>query len=137
MSEPSNKPSTMAARDRRAIIITVVLVAPVVILIVAWNLWYPTRTITTPAPAVISQPQFKADRVACLSKQLFDQSIEVAVRKDDAGLAYLLGHGCILPKAGTKVSILDSSMGWYHVRAYSPDGIGVELWTTREAIAGI
>lgn len=74
--------------------------------------------------------------VACLSEDLFNQITATVVNKDDYGFAYLLKHGCIITKKGTRISVLDRSIwnGWAKVRAYTGDA-SVVLWTNLENIS--
>ena len=73
-------------------------------------------------------------QAACLSEDLLDQLLSAAVDNDTQGVNYLLNHGCIIPKAGIKVSVLDRTWtGTAKVRAYVGDQ-AVVLWTVNEAL---
>lgn len=72
-------------------------------------------------------------QAACLSEELLDQLIMAAVQEDTRGFNYLLKNGCIIPRAGVEVSVLDRSWTTVHVRAYAGD-VAVELWTVPEAL---
>lgn len=73
---------------------------------------------------------------ACTTKELFDEFITAVVKKDETALNYLTQHGCIITKAGIKVSVLDTTWtGTAKVRAYTPDGQNSAiLWTNTENI---
>jgi hypothetical protein len=72
--------------------------------------------------------------VACLSESLLDEVITAANQQDHRALEYLLNNGCVQPRAGIPVSVLDSTWtGVVRVRAYLGDDAFV-LWTVREAI---
>jgi|SRR5581483_303272 len=111
-----------------------------VALILVFALDFRPKEATVPSSATastaVSQPEFLSNRVACISKDLFDQAISAVSQHDQKGFDYLMGRGCIIPKTGTEVSVLDSGFGWLRVRAYASTGDAVELWTTREAIKG-
>lgn len=71
---------------------------------------------------------------ACLSEELLDQLISASVDNDEKGVKYLLNNGCIIPRAGIEVSVLDRSWtGTTKVRAYVGDQAAV-LWTVNEAL---
>jgi hypothetical protein len=71
---------------------------------------------------------------ACLTEELFDQLMTASVENDDRGFQYLLNNGCIVPKAGIQVSVLDTKWtGRTKVRAYVGDD-SVVLWTNTENI---
>lgn len=77
---------------------------------------------------------FKGERIACLSEDLFDQALTAAAQKDERAWAYLMKNGCVIPRAGIKVSILDSTWtGKVKVRAY----IGERAWTLWTTIENI
>lgn len=73
---------------------------------------------------------------ACLTENLLDQIIDAAVSRNNAGVQYLLGNGCVVPRAGIQVSVIDTKIlrGKAKVRAFI-DGRPVELWTTIEALS--
>jgi len=78
----------------------------------------------------------KGDYVACVSSELLDQITTAMVNKDERGKEYLLNnHGCIFPKGGADISVLDEDWLVAHVRAYGPNGDTVELFTPRENLA--
>lgn len=85
--------------------------------------------------SVAQQREFKgSDYVACLSEDLLDQFIDAAVQEDSRAMDYLLNNGCLAPRSGVPVSVLDSTWtGKVHVRAYVGDQ-AIELWTIREAL---
>lgn len=71
---------------------------------------------------------------ACVSEKLLDQLVSAVVDDDDKGVEYLLNNGCIIPRAGIEVSVLDRSWtGTTKVRAYIGDQAAV-LWTVNEAL---
>ncbi|WP_193092175.1 hypothetical protein [Halomonas colorata] len=78
---------------------------------------------------------FKGENyVACITEDLLDQFIDAAVKNDNRAMNYLLANGCIAPRAGIPVSVLDSTWtGTMHVRAYVGDQ-AIELWTIRDAL---
>jgi len=80
------------------------------------------------------QPVFRANTIACISPTLLEQHTRALVANDRRGLDYLMANGCIIPKAGIEVSILDRSLGTAHVRAYPPGVGAIELWTYIEGI---
>lgn len=69
---------------------------------------------------------------ACITEAYYDQIMTAAMSGDVNGEKYLAGMGvCVVPKAGTKISILEKKI-WKlkaKVRAYAGDGITVMLWT--------
>ncbi len=76
----------------------------------------------------------KGGRIACLTEDEFEQAITAAARKDERAWAYLLQNGCLIPKAGIKISILDTTWtGTAKVRAYFGEDAWI-LWTTVENI---
>lgn len=85
--------------------------------------------------SVAQQREFKgSDYVACLTEDLLDQFIDAAVQEDSRAMNYLLNNGCLAPRAGIPVSVLDTTWtGKVHVRAYVRDQ-ALELWTIREAL---
>lgn len=75
------------------------------------------------------------DYPACISKDYFDQMTQALVSKDENGFNYLISNvKCIVTKPDIPVSVLDSGFGWKHVRAYSNNGVAIELWTNSENI---
>lgn len=87
------------------------------------------------ASAFAQQREFKGGNyVACVSEDLLDQFIDAAVQEDSRAMNFLLSNGCLAPRAGIPVSVLDSTWtGTVHVRAYVGDQ-AIELWTIREAL---
>ncbi|WP_046079980.1 hypothetical protein [Halomonas sp. HG01] len=85
--------------------------------------------------AVAQQRSFAGNgQPACLSEELLDQLITASVDNDQRAIEYLLGNGCIVPKSGVPVSVLDRSWtGTSHVRVYTDNG-AFELWTVNEAL---
>lgn len=85
--------------------------------------------------AFAQEREFKGGSyVACLTEDLLDQFISAASSDDIRGMDYLLKNGCLSPRAGIPVSVLDSTWtGTVHVRAYA-SGQAMELWTVREAL---
>jgi len=85
--------------------------------------------------SIAQQREFKgSDYIACLSEGLLDQFIDAAVQEDSRAMDYLLNNGCLAPRSGVSVSVLDSTWtGKVHVRAYVGDQ-AIELWTIREAL---
>lgn len=73
---------------------------------------------------------------ACLTENLLDQIIDAAVSRNTAGIEYLLNNGCVVPRAGIQVSVIDTKIfsGKAKVRAFI-DGRPIELWTTIEALS--
>ena len=73
---------------------------------------------------------------ACLTENLLDQIIDAAVSRNNAGVQYLLGNGCVIPRSGIQVTVLDTKIfsGKAKVRAFI-DGRPIELWTTIEALS--
>lgn len=94
-----------------------------------------TLTVTISLTASAQERQFKGGSyVACVSEDLLDQFIDAATSNDNRGMNYLLNNGCISPRAGIPVSVLDSSWtGTVHLRAYVGDQ-AIELWTIRDAL---
>ncbi|SDG27370.1 hypothetical protein SAMN05216571_10815 [Onishia taeanensis] len=73
---------------------------------------------------------------ACVSESLLDQLITAASNDDQRGMNYLLGNGCVVPRAGIPVSVLDRTWtGKVHVRAYAESGDAMEMWTVAEALS--
>lgn len=73
-------------------------------------------------------------QAACLTEDLLDQLVSAAVESDQRAMQYLLGNGCLIPRAGIPVSVLDRTWtGTVHVRAYTDNG-AIELWTVSEAL---
>jgi hypothetical protein len=70
---------------------------------------------------------------ACLSEELYDQMVNAVVKKDKPAIEWLQKNGCLIPKAGIQVSVLEQSWGTVKVRAYVGDQ-AVELWTAMENI---
>jgi len=76
----------------------------------------------------------KSGSAACVSKDLYDQFLSAAVKKDQPGLRYLFEHGCIITKDNFQISVLDQSWtGTAKVRAYLGDD-AVVLWVRNESI---
>ncbi|OWV31256.1 hypothetical protein [Halomonas campaniensis] len=73
---------------------------------------------------------------ACLTENLLDQIIDAAVSRNTAGIEYLLNNGCVVPRSGIQVSVIDTKIlrGKVKVRAFI-GGQPVELWTTIEALS--
>ncbi|MGE6580404.1 hypothetical protein ACQKD0_05135 [Vreelandella aquamarina] len=73
---------------------------------------------------------------ACLTENLLDQIIDAATSRNTAGIEYLLNNGCVVPRAGIQVSVIDTKVfsGKAKVRAFI-DGRPIELWTTIEALS--
>ncbi len=97
-----------------------------------------TATVASPKPLAaqrqVSGDYLKGGYAACVSEELFDQIISALVRKDDRGYQYLLGHGCIVTKAGIPVSVLDRTWtGTIKIRAYV-NNKSVVLWTNTENV---
>lgn len=71
---------------------------------------------------------------ACLTEELLDQLVRASARNDANAWKYLMANGCITPKAGIPVSLIDTTWsGKVKVRAYLNDA-SLELWTVRENI---
>ncbi|WP_280569352.1 hypothetical protein [Chromohalobacter sp. 296-RDG] len=71
---------------------------------------------------------------ACVSEELLDQLLSAVTDDDDKGVEYLLNNGCLVPRSGIEVSVLDRSWtGTTKVRAYVGDQAMV-LWTVNEAL---
>lgn len=78
-----------------------------------------------------SADEFRGGGAACLKEELYDQIITAASRRDEQAWSYLLKNGCIIARAGIKVSILDVSWtGKVKVRAYSPSSDVAEIFWT-------
>lgn len=74
---------------------------------------------------------------ACMSPDLFDQFSTAVAQNDARAVNYLMQNGCISPRGGIPVSVLDVPWsGGVHVRAYLDD-TSMELWTSPEAISKI
>ncbi|MBZ5486896.1 hypothetical protein HW452_05090 [Halomonas aquamarina] len=73
---------------------------------------------------------------ACLTENMLDQIIDAAVSRNTAGIEYMLNNGCVVPRAGIQVSVVDTKIlrGKVKVRAFI-GGRPVELWTTIEALS--
>lgn len=96
---------------------------------IAFSLLLVTALMTTAQAETL-----KGDYGACVSEDLFDQFISASVKKDEQAFQYLLKHGCIITKAGIKISVLDRTWtGTAKVRAYVGDS-AVILWTNTENI---
>lgn len=79
-------------------------------------------------------PVTKAGFAACLTEELFDQWVTAAVQKDQRGMAYLLGAGCVLLRQGLPVSVLDRTWtGQIRIRIYAGDE-ALEFYTYGEAV---
>jgi len=84
-------------------------------------------------------PQYYADSLkggygACISEELFDQLTTAAVKKDERAWNYLMNNGCLIPKAGIPITILDTTWtGTAKVRAYVGDQ-AIILWTNTENV---
>lgn len=73
--------------------------------------------------------------IACVSEDLFEQSITAIMDEDERAIDYLLNNGCISPRAGIPVSILDTTWdGAVQVRAYLGENT-MEFWTVRDAVS--
>lgn len=85
--------------------------------------------------AVAQERQFSGEgHAACLTEELLDQMISAAVDRDNRAMNHLLANGCIVPRAGIPVTVLDRTWtGKAHVRAYVGDN-ALELWTVRDAL---
>lgn len=71
---------------------------------------------------------------ACISEDLFDQLTTAGVKQDKRAWDYLMNNGCIVPKAGIPISVLDATWtGTAKVRAYLGDQ-AIILWTNTENI---
>jgi hypothetical protein len=86
-------------------------------------------------PVIAQAASLKGGYVACVSEDLFDQSTQAVVSKDDRAFQYLMKNGCVVAKAGVPVSVLDRGLfsGKVKVRAYLGDS-AVILWTNVENI---
>ncbi len=83
---------------------------------------------------VVNAASLKADYMACVSEDLFDQLMSAITKNDRRAADYLLEHGCIITKAGMPVSVIDTTWtGRAKVRAYAGDD-SIILWTVIEAI---
>jgi hypothetical protein len=72
---------------------------------------------------------------ACLSRALLEEITGAGNSGDRKAFAYLLQHGCIVPKPGIEVSLIDA--GWdgvAKVRAYLPGGKSVVLYTKLQGL---
>lgn len=77
----------------------------------------------------------KGNYFACRTAQLFDEMMTLQARNDERGMAYLLGHGCIVTRPGLGVSVLGShSLGTVKVRVYADDGDSMVMWTNVENV---
>lgn len=76
----------------------------------------------------------KGGQVACLTKDLYDQAITAAVKKDENAWQYLMKNGCFVAKAGLQITVLELNVfSASKVRVYLGDR-AVELWTSFENI---
>ena len=83
---------------------------------------------------IVYADSLKGDYVACVSEELFDLAIIAGVNKDKRAWDYLMENGCIVPKAGIPISVLDTTWtGKAKVRAYVGDQ-AIILWTNTENI---
>lgn len=72
---------------------------------------------------------------ACLTKDLFEQYTSAMIKKDYDTIGYLMENGCLIPKAGIRILVLDRrSSGEAKIRAYVGND-AVVLWTNVENIA--
>ncbi len=72
---------------------------------------------------------------ACLTKDLFEQYTSALTQKDYDTIGYLMENGCLIPKAGIRILVLDRrSSGKAKIRAYVGND-AVVLWTNVENIA--
>ena len=77
----------------------------------------------------------KGHYFACRTAQLFDEMMTLQARGDERGMAYLLGHGCIVTRPGLGASVLDRpSLGTVKVRVYADDGDSMVMWTNVENV---
>lgn len=72
---------------------------------------------------------------ACISEELYDEAMKAAIRRDLIALADAMKRGCVIPKAGTHVLLLETGWGFgpVKVRVYAKGG-SVVLWTTIKAL---
>lgn len=75
----------------------------------------------------------KGGYFACTSEALFDEITTAAVNKDKLAMGHLLTKGCVLTKAGVRISIVDLGIGTTKIRAYSGSD-SVILYTNTENV---
>ncbi|WP_129141540.1 hypothetical protein [Modicisalibacter coralii] len=74
-------------------------------------------------------------QAACVTEKKLDQLIDAATQRNKPAINYLLQHGCIIPKAGVPVTVLDTTFsGKAQVRVFA-NGRPIELWTVFEALS--
>ena len=98
----------------------------------------PTKSATykktyTPKHIDKRQKTLKGGYYACTSEALFDEIINARINKDNLAIGHLLSRGCVLTKAGVKMSIIDLGMGTTKIRAYSGSD-SVILYTNTENV---
>ncbi len=82
-----------------------------------------------PAPVYIQNNQVVKAFPACISQSKLDEMTELSVRKDYAGVNYLLMNGyCVEVPKGAQVSILERGK----FRLYKKNGGAVDLYTASE-----
>ena len=72
--------------------------------------------------------------VACTTESKFDEITQAIVTKDQRGMQYMLGNGCIVTNGRYSVSVLDRTWsGKVKVRAYAGED-AIVLWTNMESV---
>ena len=71
---------------------------------------------------------------ACISEDLFKEWVNAATNKDLRSRDYLLENGCLYPKPGTTISVIDTNRGIAKVRVFLKHKRTIILWTFIENI---
>jgi len=86
-------------------------------------------------PLTASADSLNGKYVACITEALFNEIQQAAANRDKTQWIYLRKHGCIMPKAGLKASVMSRTWtGTVKVRVYLKD-TSVVLWTYDEALS--
>jgi len=71
---------------------------------------------------------------ACMTEELYNQILSAIVKENDREFQYLLKTGCVMTKAGLKVTVLERNWdGMSRVRIFLGDG-AVVVWTSSENV---
>lgn len=91
-------------------------------------------TATMAQAALAQAATLKGGYGACVTEELFSEMVSAAVADDQRALEYLLDNGCLIPRAGINITLLDTTWtGTAKVKAYVGDN-SIVLWTNRENV---
>lgn len=75
----------------------------------------------------------KGGYFACTTEDLYDEIISAAVDNDNLAVGHLLTKGCVLTKAGVRMSIIDIGFMKSKIRAYI-EGESIVVYTSTENV---